>query len=531
MNSNLQLMLPAGMHPGELVHNASPASLITEAIRNGEGTLSNTGALMMDTGKFTGRSPEDKYTVKDGLTENSVWWDTNNALSDDSFYGILTKMSGSCQGKKLYVQDVFACAAPEMRLKVRVITSRATHALFVDNMFINPTADELKDFTPDYTVFCLPEFEADPATDGVKNKNFAILNMSRRMVIIGGTGYTGEIKKSIFTVLNFLLPRQGMLSMHCSANVGKDGKSAVYFGLSGTGKTTLSADPNRGLIGDDEHGWSENGIFNFEGGCYAKVINLSAKNEPEIYGAIRFGAMLENVRCIPGTTDQPDYANDSVTPNTRVSYPLELIPNAVIPSVAGHPTNIFFLTCDALGVLPPISRLNPSQAMFHFVSGYTARVAGTEMGISEPKTVFSACFGAPFLPLHPMEYAKLLRTKMEQHKVNVYLISTGWTGGGYGVGKRISIPDTRGIITAALEGKMESAKWVVDPTFGFEVPTELPGVSSEILQPRNTWANKEDYDAKARFLAQAFLKNMEKYAVGHEEILAGGPIVSAEVTA
>ncbi len=527
MNATKPLLLPAGITPSEIVHNANPAALVTDAVRQGEGTLASTGALMMDTGKFTGRSPEDKYTVKDGLTEGAVWWDTNHATTDEVFYNLLTKMSASLQGKKLYVHDVFACADPEQRLRVRVITTRATSALFIDNMFIVPSADERATFEPDYTIVQVPEFLADPATDGIPRSNFAILNMSRRMILIGGTGYTGEMKKGIFTVLNFLLPRKGVLSMHCSANVGKDGKSAIYFGLSGTGKTTLSADPNRGLIGDDEHGWTDSGIFNFEGGCYAKVINLSQKNEPEIYGAIKFGAMLENVRCPEGSC-WPDFADDSVTPNTRVSYPLEFIPNAVIPSVAGHPENIFFLTCDALGVLPPIARLNTAQAMFHFVSGYTARVAGTEMGISEPKTVFSACFGAPFLPLHPMEYAKLLGQKLQKHKVNVYLISTGWTGGGYGVGHRISIPHTRAIITAALEGKLDSVAWNTDPTFGFEVPSELPGVPTEILTPRNTWANKEDYDAKARFLAQAFLKNMEKFSAGHEEILAGGPTV--EVT-
>jgi phosphoenolpyruvate carboxykinase (ATP) len=528
MNSDSKaILLPAGIHPGEVIHNADSATLISIAIRKGEGTLSDTGALIMDTGRFTGRAPDDKYTVKDGLTQDSVWWESNNAIADDVFYRLLTKMAEFCAGQTLYVQDVYACASKAVRIGVRVISTKPTSALFASNMFIEPTADEQANFTADYTVLQVPEFEAMPVEDGVKNKNFAILNMSRRMVIIGGTGYTGEIKKSIFTVLNFLLPRQGMLSMHCSANIGKDGKSAIYFGLSGTGKTTLSADPNRGLIGDDEHGWDEEGIFNFEGGCYAKVINLSAKNEPEIYGAIKFGAMLENVRCYEGTS-KPDYSNTSVTQNTRVSYPLEFIPNAVIPSKAGHPENIFFLTCDALGVLPPIARLNSAQAMFHFVSGYTARVAGTEMGIVEPKTVFSACFGAPFLPMHPMVYAKLLAEKMQKHQVNVYLISTGWTGGGYGVGSRISIPNTRGIIAAALENKTEAATWVIDPVFGFEVPTELPGVESAILQPRNTWANKNEYDVAAKGLAQAFLDNMAKYAAGFEEILAGGPVVTTE---
>jgi phosphoenolpyruvate carboxykinase (ATP) len=519
------LLLPAGIHPAQVVHNADSAALITLTIQNGQGCLADNGALMIDTGHFTGRAPDDKYTVRDGLTEETVWWDANHSMSDPVFYQLLTKMSEFCNGKKLYVQDVFACAAEAARISVRVISTLPSSGLFVNNMFLNPSAEELEVFEPAYTILQIPEFEAIPEVDGIPRKNFAILNLSRRMILIGGTGYTGEMKKGIFTVLNFLLPLKGVLSMHCSANVGKDGKSAIYFGLSGTGKTTLSADPERGLIGDDEHGWDDTGIYNFEGGCYAKVINLSQKNEPEIYNAIRFGALLENVCTVEGTS-KPDYTNTSKTLNTRVSYPLDYIPNAVIPSVGSHPENIFFLTCDALGVLTPIARLNPAQDMFHFVSGYTARIAGTEMGIVEPKTVFSACFGAPFLALHPMVYAKLLAEKMQKHQVNVYLISTGWTGGAYGEGSRISIPNTRAIISAALEGKMNDAKWETDPTFGFEVPNALPGVDSAILKPRETWVSKEKYDQAAKALAQAFLDNIAKYAVGHEEILAGGPLVS-----
>lgn len=352
--------------------------------------------------------------------------------------------------------------------------------------------------------------------------NFVSLNLSKRMILIGGTGYTGEVKKGIFSVLNFLLPRKHMLSMHCSANIGEDGKSAIFFGLSGTGKTTLSADPQRGLIGDDEHGWSDKGLFNFEGGCYAKVINLSKENEPEIWDAIKFGSLVENVTF--SDAREINFKDDSITANTRVSYPLEFIPNAVIPSVAGHPENIFFLTADAWGVLPPISRLNSEQAMFHFVSGYTARVAGTEVGVKEPKAVFSACFGAPFLPLHPLEYANLLAEKMQQHNVKVWLINTGWTGGAYGVGNRISIPHTRALITAALNGELNDVKYTKDPVFGFEVPNEVPGVPSEILTPRNAWQDKDAYDAKAKELAEAFLKNIDKYNdLSRGNIMAGAP--------
>ncbi len=526
-NGKEQIQLPAGIQAGEIVHNASPDFLIEETIRRGEGTLSSTGALMINTGKFTGRAPEDKYTVMDSLTKDTVWWgDVNKAMPEETYKSILGKMAVAAKGKKLYVQDLFACADEEQRIGVRVISDRPAHCHFASNMFINPTEEELKNFKADYTVFALPDFTVDPAVEGTRQGNFAALNLSEKMVIIGGTGYTGEVKKSIFSVLNFLLPRKGLLSMHCSANIGKDGKSAIFFGLSGTGKTTLSADPQRGLLGDDEHGWDEKGIFNFEGGCYAKVINLSKENEPQIWNAIRPGALVENVTY--NDKKEINFADDSITANTRVSYPLEFIDNAVIPSVAGHPENIFFLTADAWGVLPPISRLNSDQAMFHFVSGYTARVAGTEVGVKEPKAVFSACFGAPFLPLHPLEYAKLLAEKMQKHKVNVWLVNTGWTGGPYGVGHRISIPHTRALITAALNGDLNNVEYTQDPVFGVEVPQSVPGVPSDILTPRNAWPNKEDYDAKAKELAEAFLKNIEKYNDSSRgNIMAGAPKVAA----
>lgn len=498
------LALPAGMRPAEVVTSSDPAFLVNEIVRLGQGVLTSTGAVMVDTGKFTGRAPDDKYVVEDELTRESVWWgDVNRPIGEDTFYQVLAEMSDFLHGKKIFVQDVYACADESHRIGVRVITTSPLHSLFTYNMFIAPEATEREHFKADYTVICIPEFTVEPAKASTRSPNFAMLNLSRKMVLIGGTGYTGEIKKSIFSILNYTLPRVGVLSMHCSANVGADGAAAVFFGLSGTGKTTLSADSQRNLIGDDEHGWSDNGLFNFEGGCYAKVINLSQENEPQIWNAIKFGSLIENTRFYPGT-NVVDYSDDSVTANTRVSYPLEHISNAVIPSKAGHPVNIFFLTADAWGVLPPISKLTREQAMFHFVSGYTARVAGTEMGITEPKTVFSACFGAPFLPLHPLQYAELLGAKLEQHEVNVWLVNTGWTGGAYGVGRRISIPHTRALITAALNGDLQKATYTEDPVFGLQMPNEVPGVPSEILNPRNTWADKHLYDTRANALAEAF---------------------------
>ena len=534
MNSsktNSHVQLPAGIRPGEIITSSDPAFLTAEIISSGQGVLTSTGAIMADTGKFTGRAPDDKYIVEDELSRDTVWWgDVNRPIGEDTFYRVLANMSDYLNGKKVYVQDVFACADEKHRIGVRVITTSAMHSLFANNMFIRPKATELENFKADYTVICVPEYTLDPAVEGTRSPNFAMLNLSRKMVIIGGTGYTGEIKKSIFSILNYTLPKVGVLSMHCSANIGNNGEAAVFFGLSGTGKTTLSADPERNLIGDDEHGWSDEGLFNFEGGCYAKVINLSKENEPQIWNAIKDGSLVENTRFFPGT-NVVDYSDGSVTANTRVSYPLHFISNAVIPSKASHPINIFFLTADAWGVLPPISRLNKEQAMFHFVSGYTARVAGTEVGVTEPKSVFSACFGAPFLPLHPLEYAKLLGDKMQKHEVNVWLVNTGWTGGAYGEGRRISIPYTRALITAALNGELAKCSYTEDPIFGLHIPNEVPGVPAEILNPRNTWANKENYDKKANGLADAFLKNIEKYNDGRIDIMSGAPKRRAEKVA
>ena len=425
-----------------------------------------------------------------------------------------------------YVRDAFAGADPNYRMKVRVIDTQAWHNLFCYNMFIRPEKEQMKDFHPDFTVLAVPEFKADPERHGTRQENFAIINFKKRIILVGGTGYTGETKKGIFSVLNFLLPDQkDVLSMHCSANMNDEGDTAVFFGLSGTGKTTLSADPKRKLIGDDEHGWTEDGIFNFEGGCYAKVIDLTREKEPEIWDAIKFGAILENTRFFPGT-NQVNYEDGSVTENTRVSYPLYHIENAANPSVGNVPRNIFFLTCDAYGVLPPISKLNVNQAMYHFISGYTAKVAGTEAGITEPVAAFSACFGAPFMPLHPTKYAELLGDKMVNHSVNIWFINTGWSGGAYGTGERISLKYTRAMITAALEDKLENAPSEEHPVFGLNMITEVPGVPSEILNPRNTWEDKAAYDEQANKLAAMFTKNFEKYEdTANQDIMDGSPRV------
>ncbi|MFN0050304.1 MAG: phosphoenolpyruvate carboxykinase (ATP) [Cytophagales bacterium] len=505
--------------------NLSPAELVEDALAQKEGVLSDGGALMVDTGEFTGRAPKDKFFVKDALTEKTIWWgEINQPIDNEVFESLLSKMAAFVADKKLYARDLFACAEPEYQLKIRVINSSASHNLFADNMFIRPESEELKDFEPEFTVLSIPEFQADTAVDKVRSKNFAIINLTKKIIIIGGTGYTGEIKKGIFTVLNYTLPlERNTLSMHCSANVGKDGDTAVFFGLSGTGKTTLSADPSRQLVGDDEHGWSDKGVFNFEGGCYAKVINLSPTQEPEIYNAIKFGAILENTRFFENTRTV-DFDNVTVSQNTRVSYPIDFIPNALIPSVGGNPKNIFFLTADAFGVLPPISQLTPSQAMYHFISGYTSKVAGTEVGIVEPQMVFSACFGAPFFPLHPTQYASLLGDKMKKYSVNVWLINTGWTGGPYGVGTRMKLKYTRAMITAAMEQKLDGVEFALHPIFGISVPSSCPGVPHELLDPKSTWEDKNAYDEKAKFLAKAFNENFKKFeASANDEIKAGAP--------
>jgi len=506
--------------------NLSPAELVEHAIRKEEGILTNSGALACDTGRFTGRSPEDKFFVKDELTKDTIdWGPINHPIEGKYFDRLLIKMTDFSEGKELFVRDAYICAEDTYKKSLRIITTKAYHNLFCYNMFLRPQASELQNIDPEYTILCFPDFEANPETDGVRSKNFSVTDLTRKIVLIGGTAYTGEIKKSVFSILNFVLPHHHkVLSMHASANIDKDGKVAVFFGLSGTGKTTLSAEPDKLLIGDDEHGWDNNGVFNFEGGCYAKVVNLSATAEPEIYGAIKFGSVLENTRCYPGSREV-NYSDSSVTQNTRVSYPIEYIPNAVHPSKGGLPANIFFLTADAFGVLPPISKLTASQAMYHFISGYTAKVAGTEEGINEPVPVFSACFGAPFMPLHPTVYANMLGEKMKRNKVNIWLINTGWTGGPYGTGSRIKLSYTRAMITAAINGALDQVHFEKEPFFGLLVPEQCPGVPKEILLPYTTWEDKERYTVTAKKLSDAFVKNFEVFeSYANEEILAGAPV-------
>ncbi len=509
--------------------NLSPAELTEEALKNKEGVLTDTGALMCDTGKFTGRSPKDKFLVKDGKTEHTIWWgDINIPISTEHFDKLFSKMTSFLEGKKIYVRDAYAGAHPDYQIKLRVINTLAWHNLFCNNLFLRPTEEELTHFKPTFTIINIPEFQADPQTDGTRQGNFAIINLTKNIILIGGTGYAGEMKKGIFTVLNYLLPHEkNTLSMHCSANKGKKGDTAIFFGLSGTGKTTLSADPNRYLIGDDEHGWHHDGIFNFEGGCYAKAVNLTKEREPEIWDAIKFGSVVENTRFFPKTRTV-DFENISVTENTRVAYPIHFIPNCIEPSLGGIPKNIFFLTCDAFGVLPPISKLTPEQAMYHFISGYTAKVAGTEVGVTEPQLTFSACFGKAFLPLHPAKYAELLGKKMKEHATNVWLVNTGWIGGAYGVGSRIKLSYTRALITAALNGNLDQIKYAAHPVFGVQIPESCPEVPTELLNPRNTWKDKEAYDLKVNELAQAFVKNFEQYAnLSSKEILSGAPKIKS----
>ncbi len=511
--------------------NLTPSELIEDSILSGQGVLTDTGALAIETGEFTGRSPQDRFIVCDSKTEDAVWWgDINKKFDADKFDALYKRMKAYLTNKDVYVRDAYACADDSHRLNLRVVTELPWSNQFAYNMFLRPTEEEIQNFEPEWHVVCAPLFMAEPELDGTRQHNYAIINFTDKMIIIGGTGYTGEIKKGIFSVLNFVLPHErDVLSMHCSANVGKDGDTAVFFGLSGTGKTTLSSDPDRRLIGDDEHGWSENGVFNFEGGCYAKTIDLSQEKEPQIWDAIKYGAILENIGFKNGSST-PDYEDCTITQNTRVSYPIHHIDNIMVPSKGGMPKNIFFLTADAFGVLPPLSKLTPGQAMYHFISGYTAKVAGTEAGIDEPQTAFSACFGAPFLPLHPTKYAEMLGKKMEENNVQVWLINTGWSGGEYGVGERISLKYTRAMITSALEGKLDNVNFVNHEIFGLAMPEECQNVPSDILNPKNTWADKAAYDAKANNLANEFVKNFAQFeSDANEEIMAAAPKAKATV--
>ncbi len=515
-----------GLHISNAVHyQLSPWELTAQTINRGEGVLNDTGALVIQTGKFTGRSPKDKFTVKDTITENTVHWnDFNIAIEEKYFIQLKEKMLHYLSEKEIWVRDCYACADEAYRLRLRVINENPWSNLFCYNMFIRPKENELENFAPQWHIIQAPGFKANPAVDGTRAENFAILSFAHKTILIGGTGYTGEMKKGIFTMLNYMLPqRADVLSMHCSANLGKEGDTAIFFGLSGTGKTTLSADPNRFLIGDDEHGWTGDSVFNFEGGCYAKTIDLSEEKEPEIFNAIGPGALLENVTFIEGT-NKIDFSSKKITENTRVSYPLDCISNALDPAIGKTPENIFFLTCDAYGVLPPISKLTPGQAMYQFISGYTAKVAGTEAGVTEPKSTFSACFGAPFLPLHPAKYAEMLGNKMKEHQVKVWLVNTGWSGGPYGVGKRMKLDYTRAMITAALEGRLDHVEYDTTPWFKLSIPKTCPGVPAEILNARNTWPTPEAFDKKAQELAAEFVHNFQKYSsAANEEIMAAAP--------
>lgn len=495
----------------DVKYQLSAAELIEESLKNGEGTLASSGALAVDTGKFTGRSPKDRFIVCDDITENEVWWgDINIKFKPEKFDRLFEKLTAYLNQKDFYVRDCAACASSDYSISIRVITETAYQNLFANNLFIRP-ADEDLVLTPEWTIIAAPGFLAVPELDGTRQENFSIINFTKKMIIIGGTGYTGEIKKGIFSVLNFILPvYKNTLSMHCSANVGVNGDTAIFFGLSGTGKTTLSADPERALIGDDEHGWSEDSIFNFEGGCYAKCVDLTPEKEPQIYNAIKRGSLLENINYFSGT-NEVDFSNIEKTENTRVAYPLNFIDNAILPSVASTPKNIFFLTADAFGVLPPISKLDVNQAMFHFMSGYTAKVAGTEAGITEPQLTFSACFGKAFLPLHPSRYADLLGKKMQRGNVNVWLVNTGWTGGPYGVGKRMKLAYTRAMITAAINGDLEHNNYKMHHVFKLMMPLHCVNVPDEVLDPSKTWSNQEEYFLKAYELWEAFKRNFRQF--------------------
>ncbi|MBS1528827.1 MAG: phosphoenolpyruvate carboxykinase (ATP) [Bacteroidetes bacterium] len=504
----------------------TPAQLVEAALKRNEGVLADNGALAVDTGEFTGRSPKDRFIVEDDITRDTVWWsDVNIRFDSEKFDALYNKVTNYLSQHALFVRDASVCANEKYHVNVRVVTETAYQNLFVHHLFsrpekINPASK------PEWTVIAAPGFMADPSADGTRQHNFSIINFGRKIILIGGTGYTGEIKKGIFSVLNFVLPyEKQVLSMHCSANTGTKGDTAIFFGLSGTGKTTLSADPERSLIGDDEHGWSEYTVFNFEGGCYAKCVGLTAEKEPQIFNAIKFGALLENINFMPGTRTV-NYSDIEKTENTRVAYPLYFMDNTVMPSIGSSPKNIFFLTADAFGVLPPISKLTTAQAMYYFISGYTAKVAGTEAGISEPKTTFSPCFGEAFLPLHPTVYAKLLGRKLEERGVNVWLVNTGWTGGPYGVGKRMSLKYTRAMITAAMNGELDNIPYRRHAQFNLQMPVMCLGVPEHILDPGSTWADKDAYDEMANHLAREFARNFEKYAGNCDpQVVNAGPDV------
>nr|WP_290668933.1 phosphoenolpyruvate carboxykinase (ATP) [Ardenticatena sp.] len=512
-------------HAPAIYWNLPPARLYEEALKRGEGVLAAPGTFTAVTAPHTGRSPKDRFVVREPSTENDIWWgNVNVPIAPHAFDTLYADITAYLRERDLFVRDMYAGADPEYRINVRLISESAWHNLFAYNMFVRPTIHELPNITPDWTILHAPHFKADPSRHGTRTETAIVLNFARKTVLIAGTKYAGEIKKSIFAVMNFWLPSVGVLPMHCSANLGENGDTALFFGLSGTGKTTLSSDPTRYLIGDDEHGWSPKGIFNFEGGCYAKVIRLSLTGEPEIYAAtLQYGSIMENVILDP-ITREPLFEDDSITENTRSSYPLTAVPKHVPGGQGHHPEHIFFLSADAFGVLPPISRLTPEQAMYYFISGYTAKVAGTERGITEPQATFSECFGAPFLPRTPTLYAKMLGELMTKHNAKVWLVNTGWTGGPYGVGRRMKLDYTRAMVRAALNNRLNDVETVEDPIFGLHIPVSVPDVPDDVLVPRNTWADKDAYDAKARELAQLFRDNFEKYEDQVDEaVLAAGP--------
>ena len=506
----------------EVYFNLSVPKLVETAIRNNEGKLSSTGALVVNTGKYTGRSPKDRFIVRQESTNEKInWGQVNLPVEEEVFNSLYEKVILHLNDRNIYVFDGFVGAMKEYKMPIRVVTEYASQALFANQLFICPTEEELKEHSAEFTVVCAPSFKAKGAEDGINSEAFIIVNFDKKIILMGGTQYSGEIKKSIFSIMNFLLPLKGVLPMHCSANIGEDNNTAVFFGLSGTGKTTLSADPNRRLIGDDEHGWCNEGVFNFEGGCYAKTIKLSKEREKEIYEAIKFGTVLENV--VLDEKGEPNYDDDSLTENSRAAYPLQYIDNIEQSGMGGNPNTIIFLTADAFGVLPPVSRLSKEAAMYHFMSGYTSKVAGTERGITEPTATFSACFGEPFMLMNPAVYAKLLGEKIEEHKAEVYLINTGWLAGGYGKGDRISLKHTRAMVTACLGGGFRGVDFQMHPIFKVDVPKSCPQVPSEILNPRNTWSDKEAYDMKAKELVEKFNKNFSKFKSVPSNILEAAP--------
>ena len=509
------------LNPKAVYRNLEPAQLVEHALRRGEGQLSNTGALCVRTGKYTGRSPNDKFIVdSEGVHDDIAWGKINVPTTQAVFDALYEKMVAYLQNREIFVFDGFAGADSRHTKAFRIVNELASQNLFIQQLLLRPTAEQLADYKADFTIICVPGFKCDPQRDHTHSEAAIMIDYEKKLVLIAGSQYAGEIKKSVFSVMNYLMPKEGVFPMHCSANIGKDGDSAIFFGLSGTGKTTLSADPNRKLIGDDEHGWADESVFNFEGGCYAKCIDLTEESEPEIYRAIRFGALVENVIVDPETR-RPDYADSSLTENTRVGYPVDYIPNAAIPGVCATPKTVIFLTADAYGVLPPISRLDEKQAMYYFVSGFTSKLAGTERGITSPVPTFSTCFGAPFMPLDPSVYAKMLAEKVAKSGAKVYLVNTGWNG----TGKRMKLSYTRAMVTAALNGELEKAEFVTDPYFGVAVPTSCPNVPEELMIPANTWKDKAAYEAKAKELARSFVENFKKYNKMPADVVAAGPKV------